>query len=68
MGLGQYSIFVSGAIKGKRKCGRFKISLSHLRSGKILTSITSGESEWVGEKGKGCVECGGMVRLSARNS
>ena len=57
-----------------RKGGKFKISLSNPRTGKILNS-TTGEREPMGGEGEGergvlnvgCVKCWGMVRPIAWN-
>ena len=47
-----YLLCVSGIIKGMRKCGEFKISLSNPRGGKILKSSMSGRVSMVGEEGR----------------
>ena len=51
-----YLLCVSGIIKGMRKCGEFKISLSNPRGGKILKSSMSGRVSMVNGWGGGKTE------------
>ena len=56
----RYHVFVSYVIKGMRKRGEFKISLSHPRGWKILLNSTTSDRKSMGggEQEKGCFKCG----------